>query len=31
MIHDLQRFAATFERKDALDLPGWSSREWELK
>ena len=29
MIHDLQRFAATFERKDALDLPGWSSREWD--
>ena len=29
MIHDLQRFAATFERKDALDLPSWSSREWD--
>jgi CRP-like cAMP-binding protein len=29
IIHDLQRIVAISERKDALDLPGWSSREWD--
>lgn len=30
MIGDLPGLTATSERKDALDLPGWSSREWDV-